>query len=253
MSDKGQKRLRPKEGPEAFKDRVIGKPIDFIPRKKLPVRRLILQRVRSLRAQSNSDKEALLKPDKTANEIARIITLEITEIWERAAIPCRRVDKVQKLVQKCISELSSLMKNWSIHDEGRDPLQSYMSSLDKLFDISPADLYHKLKTSGNPEWIEDWMFYEGQCSVPQAGSMAGRDKLLQERHQRRQDRELQAEARRQKEAKGQPQAVKRSVSKKTVTSQDVDLGAPGYYLREVPQTNYDESEYVYISILHSTI
>ena len=131
MSEKDPKialKLRPKEGPEVFKDNLIGKSIDWLPKVKLPVKRLILQRIRSLRAQSTSDAEHFSRRHVSDNEIAKIIALETVDIWKRAAIPCKRVDKVKDQVLKCISELSSLMKNWSTYDQTEEPLVSYCRS-----------------------------------------------------------------------------------------------------------------------------
>jgi hypothetical protein len=194
-------KLLPNNGPEAFKDKIIGKSIDLIPTSKLPVRRLVLQRARALRAESTKNKELSSPGDISDKAIAKVIAHEIQLIWQRAAIPCRRVDKVQELVLKSMNDVSVLMKHWSRYTENKDPLQSFIISLDKLFDVSSTGLHHMLLTSGNPEWQQDWKFYQEQSQVPQVGSMCGRDKLLEERCKRLQKRDAQHNARIDKEAK----------------------------------------------------
>jgi hypothetical protein len=163
-------KLRPKEGPQAFKDKIIGKPIDLIPTTKLPVRRLILQRAHALRAESTDNMKTFSSPEKSDKTIAKVIAQEVHSIWQRAAIPCRRIDKVQELIFKSLNEVSSLMKRWSSYTEDKDPLKSFIQSLDKLFDVSPTDLHHQLLTSGNPQWQQDWKFHQEQSQVPQVRS-----------------------------------------------------------------------------------
>ena len=141
---KGAPKLRPKLGPEVFKDQIIGKPIDSLTSSKLPTKRVILQRVRGLHTRSE------IACPMTDKDIVKQLATEIQNIWERAAIPCRRIDKIQECVSKAITEVSSLMKNWSRYEEGREPFKSFVTSLDKLFDISVKDLYQKLSSSGNP-------------------------------------------------------------------------------------------------------
>jgi hypothetical protein len=159
-------KLRPKEGPQAFKDKIICKPIDLIPTTKLPVRRMILQRARALRAESTDNMKTFSSPEKSDKTIAKIIAQEVHSIWQRAAIPCSRIDKVQELIFKSLNKVSSLMKRWSSYTEDKDPLKSFIQSLDKLFDVSPTDLHHQLLTSGNPQWQQDWKFYQEQSQVP---------------------------------------------------------------------------------------
>ena len=115
----------------------------------------------------------------------------------------------------------------------------YVLSLDKLFDIAPSDLYYKLKVSGNPEWNEDWEWYQGQTQVPQVGSMSGRDKLLEERHKRREKREAQVQARVQREAEKRPAQPIVCTENDT---QSVPPETSGYLLRKARKTSYAEAE-----------
>ena len=73
-------------------------------------------------------------------DIAKTIALEVHQIWTKAAIPCWRIDEVEKLVLKSMDELASLMKHWSRLKEDSDPLKSYIIGLDQLFDVSHSDL-----------------------------------------------------------------------------------------------------------------
>ena len=176
--------LRVKTEREVFRDYLIGEPIQLLPASKLPIKRLILQRMRGLHEESSLSS---LTADIRDVDIARTISQELESLWQKAAIPCQRQDVIQKLVKKSMDELASLMKHWSRLKPENDPLKSYSASLDNLFDLSHADLQYRLSTSGNPAWKEDWKFYLGQKQVPQIGSMAGRDILLHQlevRHQK---------------------------------------------------------------------
>ena len=252
MSSKKQSKqkahLRPKEGPEAFKDRIIGKPIDFISTSKLPLKHVILQRARGLRSQSTANKElGLSSRDMSDKEIAKIIATELLQIWERAAIPCIRIDKIQGLVLKSLQELSSVMKNWSLYEDGKEcysAFNSFVTSLDKLFDISPSDMYHKLQASGNPDWKEDWEFFQGQCQFPQIGSMSGRDGFLEERQKRSDKRKSLFQARVNKHANAEPLPPTESKPSTAPrkTKQDVLPERSGYALRRPREITYPESE-----------
>lgn len=103
-----QRKLRPKTDREVFKDSIIGKPLEFLPMTKLPVKRQILQCARGLR-----DLDMLGSRNRSDEDIAKTIALEVHQIWTKAALPCWRIDEIQKLVRKCMDELASLMKHWS--------------------------------------------------------------------------------------------------------------------------------------------
>jgi hypothetical protein len=246
MSGKKPK-VRPKEGPDVFKDKIIGKPIDFIPTTRLPTKRLVLQRARALRAESTENKERFSSPDKSDKDIAQTVAVEIQSLWQRAAIPCRRVDKVKELVLKAMCELSLLMKSWSHYTEDQDLPQTFILSLDKLFDVSHADLHHMLFTSSNPAWQEDWQCYQQQSQVPQVGSMGGRDKLLEERLLRRQRRDAQLEARREKEVKACTMTSSTSPPCTILPKQKTDIvkesaaskETSGYALRDQHQSSFE--------------
>ena len=55
---------------------------------------------------------------------------------------------------------------------------SFKVDIEKLFDVSPANLLECLKSSRKPEWEEDWLWYQGMCKVPQVGCMTTRDASL---------------------------------------------------------------------------
>lgn len=181
--------LRLKTGRELFKDSTIGKPADILPVTTLPVKRLILQRARALRCQSKTLSD---------RDIAHTIALEVEKIWDRAAIPCQRVDFIQESVLKCMQELGSLLKHWQRLQQDKEPLKTYLASLEELFDVSYTDLRSRMASSRNPNWEEDYQFYLNQKRVPQVGSMVGLDVLLEKRSRKQQVKKAQKEKQKEK-------------------------------------------------------
>ena len=92
------------------------------------------------------------------------------------------------------------MKHWSHLQPDKEPLKSFIVSLDQLFDVAYTDLYNRMASSGNPRWSEDYQFYQDQKKVPQVGSMSGCDKVLEGRVQRQQMRDAQKKMCEEKEA-----------------------------------------------------
>lgn len=169
--------VRDKSQPEALKDSIIGKPLDRLSTSKLPIKRVILQRWRAHRLDSN----LAVGQEVSNQDIASEITTEVIEIWDLAGIPTKRKDKVKDQVVKLIVSVSGIMRSKHAQktDTDQDPLKSFAKSLNELFDVSPTDLKHKLLTGGNPySWNEDWQFYLNQCKVPQVGAIVGKDKKL---------------------------------------------------------------------------
>ena len=160
----------------------------------------------------------------------------------KAAIPCKRIDKIEDQVQKSLMEVSSLMKHWRRLRIDKEPLQSFISSLDMLFDISPLNIEYQLKTSGNPDWEEDLKFLQEQKRVPQVGSMIGRDKRLEERQKRKQKRTEQFEVRQQKASLDSSCETLGPKSSRSRQEQSRETDAPGIMLRDLHPTNYAESE-----------
>lgn len=92
-------------------------------------------------------------------------------------------------MNKCIQGFETLLKHWKRHQSDDDPVGN------ELFDISPTNLYELLKSSRNPDWYEDWLFYQGMLKDSQEGSMLGREKALDDRRKKAENPKIVQERR----------------------------------------------------------
>ena len=198
-------KLRAKNAAENCKDIVIGKGVDILPANRLPVQKIILQRWRSLRS---DDILTDSRKNRSNNDIAKQLTQEILEIWKAARIPTKRKDKVQKQLLQLIDRCQTTMKHCDRVNS--DPIKTFCSSIDILFDIAPRGLEHEIK-HGNPNWEEDLAFYHNQSKVPQVGFMGSVDTDSVAYEKRKVEREKRQEDRFTKELESQSK-------RKTVTS-----------------------------------
>ena len=123
-------KLRAKTARSSLMDTVIGQSLDHFPISKLPVKRVVLQRWRSLRCDSTMSNTSMSQDD-----IAQVITDEVIYIWQLAYIPTKRADTVKSLVVHTIDELSRILKYGSRLNPDKEPCLSYIKSLDVIFDI----------------------------------------------------------------------------------------------------------------------
>ena len=189
-------KLHPKTSTENLKDQIIGAPVDRFNTSKLPVKKLVCQRYRSLRNNSTMNNKGL-----TNKDLADVISNEILYIWQLANLPTKRKDHVKQKVLETINEISGLFKYGSSRLQlDKDPCKSFIESLDYLFDISVDNLREQLSTRSNRKaWKEDYAFYQSQCLVPQVGCMAGLDKHMQEQETRSKQRVADEQARLERE------------------------------------------------------
>ena len=178
------KKLRQKGGIKDFLDSHIGKPIDILPGNKLPGNLSVIRRIRSYQQQVALGVYAMKRKDMVCS-----VASEVKSIWERASVDSIRIDKVQVKLSKMLDEMDKHLKHWERLKPDKDPFLSFKLGLEKLFDISPTDLYQRLKSSRAPYWEEDWLWYQGMCQIPQKGCMTTRDASLDLRRQRSNDRE----------------------------------------------------------------
>ena len=132
--------------------------------------------------------------------MVKTVASEVLSIWQRADIDTVRIDIIEEKIHTLFGELDKLLKHWDRLKPDKDPLMSFKADIEKLFDVSPANLLERLKSSRKPEWEEDWLWYQGMCKVPQVGCMTTRDASLASRKQRRDERQASAQARAECEA-----------------------------------------------------
>ena len=118
--------------------------------------------------------------------IADLLATEIIFIWERAAIPVIRKDKIKEKILKCIQEFELKLKNWKRHEENPEKLNTNRQSIVQLIDSAPSNLEAVLRSTSktNANWEDDLLFYQNQSHVPQIGSLGTRDVVLAKRIQK---------------------------------------------------------------------
>ena len=107
-----------------FYDEFLGTPLDNFPSSRLPLQRSVLQRYRALRATCHST---------PVNEVARTITNEVIELWDRSRIP-RNTDR------RIFEAMKNLISKWAEADNEEKKSKFFQGELNKLFYIRPVDL-----------------------------------------------------------------------------------------------------------------
>ena len=148
-----------------------------------------MQRWRHLSAEDTGT----LSVSRSNASIASDIAEEVLGIWERAAIPTIRFDKIKERVQKTLTSWNNIRRLQESHSK----CITFSSSIDQLFNIAPADVEERLSSSSNANHAWDLAFYRAQLKDTRSSSMAGVDKKLSSLMLRRQRRENESETRRQ--------------------------------------------------------
>ncbi len=179
---------------EAFKNEVLGNGAEVLSQSRLPIKKVILQRWRFLRRNSE-----LNDPQpKSDTDLASQMTREVIEVWSKANIPTQRIDKIKSKILALINIFRDMLKHCERYDIEQEPLKSYCASLENLFDISVQNLHQTLRKMGSETWAEDWEFYQNQCQVPQVGCIGALDKTSLAIKKRKNDREERERERREK-------------------------------------------------------
>ena len=176
-------------GPQAEEwNKVIGPALEIIPATQLPTVRTVLQRYRALRIKHTQE---------TTEHLAKSITKEVCEIWDKARIPTPSFLSYYK-------KLLNIIKKWKSH-HNRGELQSFQSTLNSLLDLKPklrgrysteAELEHLKKlmkqNSGRkrkhgsepPDWETDFNFYldQFQVNIKSLRQMFFKTKLFKQTH-----------------------------------------------------------------------
>lgn len=159
-----------------FYDLHLGPAIQIFPPTRLPIRRLVLQRYRALRAEAHTT-------EKTA--LVNTITKELVLLWDRSSIPHKSVKDISYQVKSLINKWTNSNKEEKIDPE----FQVYLDHLLDLRTIECQDmviLEKTLKKSGNVDWRNDLEFMKGQLKVPQIGSLSTtKDKILDQKVKRK--------------------------------------------------------------------
>ena len=194
--DKTSVKLRPKTDRSSQIEALIGTSVDSLPVSKLPTKRVVLQRWRSLRAESDRTNSNV-----SNKEIASQLTTELMHIWELARVPAMRKDAVLLKVTKLIDEFKSLLKHGSRLQIDSGLGLKFKDSIEHRLDIGISDMEEKIATRFNTAtWLEDLKFYKNQLLVPQVGAMVGIDKRTSELEERRRKREEEEATRLNEEA-----------------------------------------------------
>lgn len=119
---------------------------------RLSCNRSVLQRFLHLRHDS---------PRMATRDICKILLQELKELWSRAGIPI-------KTDEACLQAIISLFHKWddlkkNVHRNSKPvmkKLDHFNQHLDKLLDLSPADVESRLRRSRLPRWKDDWNFLQ---------------------------------------------------------------------------------------------
>lgn len=125
---------------------------------------------------------------------AKLAISAVEIFWQQARIPIREE-------HKCVEKLVKLYDKWKIiqktvpgkrSSSQKEAAESFLNSLDDLFDIATADALEKIRIA------EDREFLEMQRKKGRPGCMAGVDKVLWDRENRAQVRKDKEAARKRK-------------------------------------------------------
>src|SRR6476469_4845798 len=109
---------------------------------------------------------------------------KVTEVWERARIPCQRIDSCIRIAMKVYEEYEKLKKNRKRNNEGDLSNQGmFKSHLVKLYDIATSDALITMKNE------EDRQFLIKQRNDVLSCSMSGVDVKLARKEERKDARE----------------------------------------------------------------
>jgi hypothetical protein len=112
--------MKRKGGPADEWEEVIGPSLDAIPATQLPLKRTVLQRYRSIRIE---------KPLENSKALAKEISIEVEEIWNKARVPT-------KPHKNCVLAVTEVIGLWkSCHNPG--DLNKHKAKLDSLLDLKP--------------------------------------------------------------------------------------------------------------------
>lgn len=153
-----------------FYDEYMGTALEKFPASKLPTKRTVLQRYRSLRSEEPTN--------SSLNHTITTMTHEIMDLWQRSCIPMKDQRRCWEAVQQCITKWTKAKKSKKM-----DP--KFQVELDTLLDVRPVDcqklssLKDYMRKNDERNWDMDYAFFKGQLKHPQTTSMSSCvDKIL---------------------------------------------------------------------------
>ena len=102
-------------------DTLVGPSLETIPSSQLPLCKTILQRYRGLRVENNQ---------KPVMELAKVISIEVIAIWERARVPT-----VSK--KNCHRKIHEFILEWKKHHNPGEVSDKFVNKLNSLMDLKP--------------------------------------------------------------------------------------------------------------------
>ncbi|KAF0705549.1 Uncharacterized protein FWK35_00037982, partial [Aphis craccivora] len=166
---------------------------------------------------------------QTVKKSIRTTVETVLEIWERARIPTRRIDSVQRTLSKLVDEYNLLKKNRNNSLEScRMKEEVFKGDLVDIFDIAVKDALNIMKNE------DDKIFLVMQREDTMSCSMAGIDKCLNDKEIRKRKRETEAETRRLRVC-DQEEANQELVSLSEMTDSNKDSSSDDEF--QVPSTS----------------
>lgn len=162
---------------------IVGPPVEFFPRTKLPQNKVVIQRYLSLRQE--------LPPNEKISDIVHIIYTElVTEVWKPARIFTDNEKKCKKIILAVIKKFIKVQNNKTKGGTVEKKIKDLTEHLYKLCDLAPPNLKDMMNSTYklNKEWEQDWQFYLNMCEKNQPGCVSGRDVKLAIKESKKRDR-----------------------------------------------------------------
>ena len=178
-------------------DAVVGPSKSVISNYRLPTRRVILQRYRHLSEDCIGNQ---WKSEANKQHAISKITSEVVGIWNKARV----IMVARKNVFKRIKQVINSYVDGRLYINKKDKIkkretEEYQQYLNELCDLSPTDVFEKMKSTKKATWQEDYNFLLNQRKVPQVGHMEGTDYILFEQEQRVEQHQMKKQKRLHKE------------------------------------------------------
>lgn len=180
-------------------DRYIGNSRDTIPLLHLPIKKVVLQRYRGIRASSEDAGNPCSKA-KFFDDCWQ----ELQAVWKAARIPVIQDHNGLRKTKELVEWFEKICAN-TRYLEGEHP--EITEKLNTLFDVAPSNLYQQMKSSMNPKWKTDYDFYLNQQIYPQTQMISGCDMKTTDLEERRAKRIETEVKRNEKEAERQRENV----------------------------------------------
>ena len=150
---------------QTLKDSLLGysNSKSLIDETQLPLKRVILKKLLFFR-----ENDVFIS---TREICARVFHDELKPLWAKACIPVTYDTTVIKKMKALWDSYLSVKQIAMDRKNRGERICAFISEISLLFDISPIDVFEKMRSLRSKHWREDYQFLEGQRKNPQVGGM----------------------------------------------------------------------------------